>query len=67
MQIKIVVHREDEGFWAEVPSIPGCVSQGDTMEELLVNIQEAIEACLGVDVEKLIPVGTDDKVITIAI
>ena len=67
MQIKIVVHREPEGFWAEVPSIPGCVSQGDSMEELLVNIQEAIEGCLGLDVEKLIPVGTDDKVLTIAI
>jgi predicted RNase H-like HicB family nuclease len=67
MQIKIVVHQEPEGFWAEVPSIPGCVSQGDSIEELLVNIQEAIEGCLGVDVEKLITVGTDDKVLTIAI
>lgn len=67
MQIKIVVHQEPEGLWAEVPSIPGCVSQGDSMEELLANIQEAIEGCLGVDVEKLIPVGTDDKVLTIAI
>jgi predicted RNase H-like HicB family nuclease len=67
MQIKIVVHQEPEGLWAEVPSIPGCVSQGDSMEELLENIQEAIEGCLGVDVEKLIPVGNDDKVLTIAI
>ncbi len=67
MQIKIVVHKEAEGFWAEVPSIPGCVSQGDTMEELLVNIQEAIEGCLGVDVENLVPMGADDKVLTIAI
>ncbi len=67
MQIKIVVHHETEGFWAEVPSIPGCISQGDTMEELLVNIQEAIQGCLGVDVEKLIRVGIDDKVLTIAI
>lgn len=67
MHIKIVVHQEPEGLWAEVPSIPGCVSQGDSIEELLVNIQEAIEGCLGVDVEKLIPVGTDDKVLTIAI
>lgn len=67
MQIKIVVHQAPEGLWAEVPSIPGCVSQGDSMEELLVNIQEAIEGCLGVDVEKLIPVGIDDKVFTIAI
>lgn len=67
MQIKIVVHRETEGFWAEVPSIPGCVSQGDTMEELLANIQEAIEGCLGADVEKLVSVGTGDKIMTIAI
>lgn len=67
MQIKIVVHHEAGGYWAEVPSIPGCASQGDTMEELLVNIQEAIEGCLGIDVEKLIPVGTNDKVLTIAI
>jgi predicted RNase H-like HicB family nuclease len=41
MQIQIIVHQEPEGLWAEVPSIPGCVSQGDSMEELLVNIQEA--------------------------
>jgi predicted RNase H-like HicB family nuclease len=67
MQVKIVVHQEADGFWAEVPSIPGCVSQGDSMEELLVNIQEAIEGCLGVDVEKLVPLGTDAKVLTIAI
>lgn len=46
MKIKIVIHQEPEGFWAEVPSIPGCVSQGDSMEELLANIQEAIEGCL---------------------
>jgi predicted RNase H-like HicB family nuclease len=67
MQIKIVVHREESGFWAEVPSIPGCVSQGETMEQLLVNIQEAIAGCLDVDVEKLVRVGGDDRVLTIAI
>ena len=47
MKIKIVVHEAEEGgFWAEVPAIPGCVSQGETMEELLENIHEAIEGCL---------------------
>lgn len=52
MQIKVVVHEEEEGgYWAEVPAIPGCASQGDTMEELLANIREAIAACLSVDVE----------------
>lgn len=47
MKIKVVVHEAEEGgFWAEVPAIPGCASQGDTMDELLANIQEAIEGCL---------------------
>jgi predicted RNase H-like HicB family nuclease len=47
MQVKIVVHEAEEGgFWAEVPALPGCVSQGDTMEELLANVREAIQAWL---------------------
>ena len=50
MKLKVVVHEAEEGgFWAEVPAIPGCVSQGEFMEELLTNIQEAIEGCLSVD------------------
>lgn len=53
MNIKVVVHKAEEGgFWAEVPSLPGCVSQGETMEELKRNIQEAIEGCLSVDLEE---------------
>ena len=45
MNIKIVVHAAEEGgYWAEVPALPGCVSQGDTMDEQMVNIREAIEA-----------------------
>ncbi len=52
MKIKVVIHDAEEGgFWAEVPSIPGCVTQGDTFEELLANIYEAVEGCLGVDVD----------------
>jgi predicted RNase H-like HicB family nuclease len=36
MEIQIVVHHAEEGgFWAEVPAIPGCATQGDTMEELM--------------------------------
>ncbi len=49
MNLKIVIHKAEEGgFWAEVPALPGCASQGDTMDELLVNIREAIEGCLSV-------------------
>ena len=47
MKLKVIVHEAEEGgYWAEVPAIPGCVSQGGTIDELLSNIQEAVEACL---------------------
>ncbi len=51
MKIKVVVHEAEEGgFWAEVPAIPGCSTQGETMEELMKNLHEAIEGCLSVEV-----------------
>jgi predicted RNase H-like HicB family nuclease len=51
MKIKVVVHEAEEGgFWAEVPAIPGCATEGETMDELLRNLHEAIEGCLSVDV-----------------
>jgi predicted RNase H-like HicB family nuclease len=47
MNVKIVVHEAEEGgFWAEVPALPGCASQGETMDELLANMREAIQAWL---------------------
>ena len=52
MTLKVVIHPAEEGgYWAEVPSIPGCVSQGETREELLAIVQEAIEGCLSVELE----------------
>ncbi len=54
MRLKTIIHDdEDGGFWAEVPSIPGCATQGDTMEELIQNLYEAIEGCLSVDLEHI--------------
>ena len=48
MQVKIVVHEAEEGgFWAEVPALPGCASQGETMDELFANLREAIQVWLG--------------------
>lgn len=53
MRIKVIIHTAEEGgYWAEIPAIPGCVSQADSFEELLPNIYEAVDACLSVDVEK---------------
>lgn len=48
MKINIVVHEAEEGgFWAEVPALPGCASQGETMGELIANVREAIAGWLG--------------------
>ena len=50
MKLKVVIHEAEEGgFWAEVPAIPGCATQGDSFEELLKNLDEAIAGCLPVD------------------
>ena len=67
MKIKVVIHEAEEGgYWAEVPAIPGCATQGDTFEELLHNLYEAIEGCLSIDVEQ--PKTTErGKVIEIAV
>jgi predicted RNase H-like HicB family nuclease len=52
MKLKVVVHEAEEGgYWAEVPAIPGCATQGETFEELLANLYEAVEGCLSVDVQ----------------
>jgi predicted RNase H-like HicB family nuclease len=53
MKIKVVVHEAEEGgYWAEVPALPGCATQGESLEELLTSIHEAIEGCLSVDVAR---------------
>ncbi len=53
MKLKVIVHDAEEGgYWAEVPAIPGCATQGETFEELLTNLYEAVEGCLYVDVEE---------------
>lgn len=60
MKIKFVVHDAEEGgFWAEVPSIPGCATQGDTMDELIANLREAIEGCLAIEVAPPEPGGQE--------
>jgi predicted RNase H-like HicB family nuclease len=49
MKIRAIVHRAEEGgFWAEVPSLPGCATQGETMEELNENLSDAIDGYLSV-------------------
>lgn len=47
MTLKAVIHEAEEGgYWAEVPALPGCVTQGETLQELKANLREAIEGWL---------------------
>jgi predicted RNase H-like HicB family nuclease len=67
MKLKVIVHEAEEGgYWAEVPAIPGCATQGDTFDELLKNLYDAVEGCLSVDV-KDIQISPTDKVLDIAV
>jgi predicted RNase H-like HicB family nuclease len=50
MKLKAIVHHDSDGLWAEVPAIPGCATQGESMAELIVNLREAIEGCLSVEI-----------------
>ena len=44
MKLKVIIHKAEEGgYWAEVPAIPGCVSQGETIDELMANLIEALQ------------------------
>lgn len=67
MKLKIIVHEAEEGgYWAEVPSIPGCATQGESFEELLQNLYEAVEGCLSVDVSPA-QVTERDRILEIAV
>lgn len=67
MKFKVVVHEAEEGgFWAEVPAIPGCATQGETMEGLMANVKEAIEGCLSVEIDKT-NISGKDKVLELAV
>ena len=67
MKLKVVIHKAEEGgYWAEVPSLEGCATQGETFDELLENIYEAVEGCLSADLEDF-KITPQDKVMEIAV
>lgn len=64
MTLQVIVHRVDSGgFWAEVPALPGCATQGDTMEELMDNVREAVNGWLDVKADA----PADGQVLEIAV
>jgi predicted RNase H-like HicB family nuclease len=67
MKVKVIIHEAEEGgYWAEVPSIPGCMTQGETIPELLTSLYDAVEGCLSVDLEQA-ELGDKDTVMEIAV
>ena len=67
MTLKAIIHKAEEGgFWAEVPSLPGCLTQGETLAELKANLREAVELWLSVD-DKVTESHASDKVLELTV
>ena len=67
MKVKAIIHEAEEGgFWAEVPALPGCVTQGDTVEEVTSNLREAIEGWLSVESTEA-KAAQNDRIIELAL
>ena len=67
MILKAIIHEAEEGgYWAEVPALPGCVTQGDTVEDVTANLREAIEGWLSIETLEA-GVAQSDRVIELAL
>ena len=67
MTLKVLIHKAEEGgYWAEVPALPGCVSQGETMDEVRTNVREAIEGWLLAE-EDTAQANSADRVLEITV
>jgi predicted RNase H-like HicB family nuclease len=67
MKIKAIIHPAEEGgYWAEVPALPGCITEGDSMEEVMANLKDAIEGWLHV-ANSHNAIGLTDQVVEIAV
>ena len=63
MKLTILVHPADEGgFGAEIPALPGCISEGETVLDILMNIREATEGWMTVATERAVT-DTDAQVV----
>jgi len=68
MNFTVTLDRDEDGAWvAECPSIPGCVSQGESREEALANVREAITLCLEVRSERGMPLTVETRQVEVAV
>ncbi|MEH1967956.1 type II toxin-antitoxin system HicB family antitoxin [Nostoc sp.] len=67
MKIRAIIHPAEEGgYWAEVPALPGCITEGDTIEEVMANLKDAIEGWLEVANSRN-AIESTDRVVEIAV
>ncbi|PHJ56698.1 hypothetical protein VF14_22165 [Nostoc linckia z18] len=67
MKIRAIIHPAEEGgYWAEVPALPGCITEGETMEEVMANLKDAIEGWLDVANSRH-AIESTDRVVEIAV
>jgi predicted RNase H-like HicB family nuclease len=63
MKIRAIIHPAEEGgYWAEVPALPGCITEGDTMEEVMANLKDAMVGWLDVANSREAIASTDKSV-----
>lgn len=68
MKLTVTIDRDEDGVWiVECPSIPGCVSQGNTKDEALSNIREAIALCIEVRAEQGLPLTVETQQVEVAV
>jgi predicted RNase H-like HicB family nuclease len=68
MKFSVTLDRDEDGVWVvECPAIPGCVSQGQTRDEALDNIRDAIRACLEVRAEQGLPLTVETRQVEVAV
>ncbi len=67
MKIRAIVHPAEEGgYWAEVPGLPGCITEGDTIEEVIINLKDAMVGWLEVANSRE-AIASTDRVVEIAV
>jgi predicted RNase H-like HicB family nuclease len=67
MRFSVTIDRDEDGIWViECPAIPGCVTQGQTKEEALENIRDAISQCLQVRAELGLPLTIETHQVEVA-
>ncbi len=67
MKIRAIVHPAEEGgYWAEVPALPGCITEGETIEEVIINLKDAMVGWLEVANSRE-AIASTDLVVEIAV